>query len=177
MDCLVIGVDISRYLEVVDNDAASCIELASDFHEMVRSVEERLGYEHPVSAILIGHSAGASMVYGILMQASPGTFRGGISLGFSPGYESPKPFCGRPGLVSNWNEDTGEYDLETGGRIPVPWIAIHGTADAVCSFRDAVEFVQKVQGAKFVKLNGADHSITAPKMISALKKALHQIAG
>jgi len=174
-DCLVIGVDIASYLETHEKDSTSCVNLASEYHRLVRIVEEKLGYERPVSAVVIGHSAGASMVYAILMQAKPGNFRGGISLGFSPGYESPKPFCERPGLVSKWNRDTEEFDLNTGGILPVPWIAISGTADTVCPFQDAQQFVQNVSGAEFVTLPGADHSITAPEMVSALEQALLQI--
>lgn len=177
LDCLVIGVDISRYLETVKSDASPCINLSSDFETMIRSVEERLGYTQPVSAIVIGHSAGASMAYGILMQGRPGAFRGGISLGFSPGYASPKPFCELRGLISNWNQSEGEYDLASGGQLPAPWFAIHGTADSVCPYRDAVDFAKRIHGARFVTLPGLDHSITASAMIAALEKAFLEIAG
>ena len=176
LDCLVIGVDISRYLETLKSDASPCVDLSSDFQAMIRAVEERLGYPQPIPAIVIGHSAGASMAYGILMQGSRGAFRGGISLGFSPGYSSPKPFCVRPGLISDWNQRSGEYDLESGGHPPVPWVAIHGTADSVCPYRDAVDFIKKTHGARFVTLPGLDHSITAAPMISALEKAFLEIA-
>jgi len=175
MDLLVIGVDIADYLQAQQNDSKSCVHLASEYQKLVRAVEEKLGYEHASSAVIIGHSAGASMVYGILMQAKPGEFRGGISLGFSPGYDSDKPFCPHRGLVSTWNPGTREFDLQTGGKLSVPWIVIHGTADTVCPFRESFDFVQNVPGAKFVRLNGADHSITSPDMVIALKQAIAEI--
>lgn len=92
-DTLVAGIDITRYLKAMEASPGACSYPAADFEELSRFIQKRAGrprYELPV---LVGYSSGATLVYAILAQAPPGTFRGGISLGFCPDLPLRKPLC------------------------------------------------------------------------------------
>jgi len=84
LDALVLGLDITQYLKSVENSQEECIYAASDFELLSKSVQAKLGFPRYVAPIMVGYSSGATLVYAALVQAPPNTFRGAVSLGFSP---------------------------------------------------------------------------------------------
>ena len=100
LDALVVGVDIRRYLASLATARGSCGYPAADFEALSQWVQQRLGYPGYVPPVLVGYSSGATLVYATLVQAPPGTFRAGMSLGFCPDLRLGAPLCRGEGLAS-----------------------------------------------------------------------------
>jgi len=90
MNTLVIGVDIPRYFKNLRRRTDDCYNVAADFVELATVVEKKYDFPDYIPPVIMGYSSGATLVYGILSQARPGTFIGGISIGFCPDIELPK---------------------------------------------------------------------------------------
>jgi type IV secretory pathway VirJ component len=92
MEALVVGVDLRRYL-VATSAAESCLYPAADFEALSQWVQQRLGFPAYVTPALVGYSSGASLVHATLAQAPPGTFGGGLGIGFRPAESIHRQFC------------------------------------------------------------------------------------
>jgi len=80
---VVIGVDVTHYLAALRGTAA-CRSIAGDFENLSHRVQKKIGLKEYHVPVLLGYSSGATVVYAVLMQSSPGTFAGAMSLGFCP---------------------------------------------------------------------------------------------
>ena len=98
LDALVAGIDITHYLRSLRAEKASCTYPAADFENLSHYLQQKLGFARYTRPILVGYSSGATLVYAVLAQAPPGTFRGAISMGFCPDLPLNKPFCRGAGL-------------------------------------------------------------------------------
>ncbi|MGB8490047.1 MAG: AcvB/VirJ family lysyl-phosphatidylglycerol hydrolase, partial [Bacteroidales bacterium] len=98
LGALVAGVDILRYNRELRRRTGDCYSIAADFVELATAIEKKYNLPEYQPAVLMGYSSGATLVYGILAQARPGTFKGGISLGFCPDMDLPKMLCQINGL-------------------------------------------------------------------------------
>ena len=80
-----------------------------DFVQLATVIEKRYNYAEYISPVIMGYSSGATLVYGILAQSRPGTFKGGISLGFCPDIELPKMLCQINGLTEKVDIEGKRY--------------------------------------------------------------------
>ena len=99
MNSLVIGVDILQYFKNLRLRSEDCYNVAADFVQLATEVEKKYDFPDYKPPVIMGYSSGATLVYGILAQARPGTFIGGISIGFCPDIELPKALCEINGLT------------------------------------------------------------------------------
>ena len=76
MDALVVGINILVYLEKLESSDEKCSYPAADFELLSKAVQQKLGFPEYVTPSLLGYSSGATLVYAVLVQAPPGTFRG-----------------------------------------------------------------------------------------------------
>ena len=88
---LVAGIDIRVYNRNLKKRNSKCYYPASDFEELSMELQKRYKLPEYYKPILIGYSSGATLVYGILVQAPANTFKGAIALGFCPDIEINKP--------------------------------------------------------------------------------------
>lgn len=160
MNNIVVGVDVLRYLKELRQRTEECYHVASDFVELVTTVEKKYNFREYRPAVVMGYSSGATLVYGILAQSRPGTFIGGISLGFCPDIELPKLLCETNGLTEKVDITGKSYFLEPDAKLGNPWIVLHGKVDKVCSFADVVDFVGKTTDAELVALPGVGHGFS-----------------
>jgi len=154
----VVGIDTEKLYLNLDKDADQCVFPDGDLENLSRFVQAYYRLPTYFTPVLIGHSAGASMVYAMLAQAPRGTFAGGVSLSFCVDLDLVKPLCKAEHL--NYTEvphEKGARLLPT-PQLGVPWIAMHGDEDDVCSPKDARTFVSQVAGARYIELPGVDHS-------------------
>ncbi len=155
---LVVGIDTERLYVNLDADGGSCVFPDGDLENLSHFVQAFYHLPTYFTPILIGHSAGASMVYAMLAQAPPGTFAGGLSLSFCVDLDLRKPLCRAESLSYKPQRDGIGVTLLPAPKLGAPWIAMHGKDDDVCSPLEAKEFVSKVNGAKYVELPGVDHN-------------------
>jgi type IV secretory pathway VirJ component len=108
----------------------------------------------------MGYSSGATLVYGILAQARPGTFIGGISLGFCPDIELPKMLCQTNGLSEKVDVTGKSYFLRPDAKLGNPWIVLQGKLDKVCNYSEVADFVSKTADAELITLPDVGHGFS-----------------
>jgi type IV secretory pathway VirJ component len=172
----VVGVDIRRYLESLAASSEACLYPAADFEALSKYVQKKLHYPRYSLPMLVGYSSGAALVYAVLAQSPPNTFRGGISLGFCPELALRKPLCRGQGL------DAKPASPGRGGlflpdkKLETPWIVLHGTIDQVCRVDDARSFVGMIPEAELVVLPKVGHGFSVQRnWMPEFKKALERL--
>jgi len=131
-------------------------------------VQKRIGMRHYLRPILVGYSSGATLAYGALAAAPPGTFDGAISIGFCPDAVSKKPMCKGEGLSTrpHQNKAGGKsqgYDLLPYKQLPALWVALHGRSDQTCPYKQTETFVTAVGNARLVGLDMVGHGFGVQK--------------
>lgn len=157
---VVAGVDILRYYNHLRGIKTECYRVFSDFVELATAVERKLNFRLYTPPVLMGYSSGATLVYGILSQARPGTFTGGISLGFCPDIELPRMLCEANGLKVKVLEENKSFLLLPDPELGNSWIVLHGKVDKVCSFKTVEDFVAETGNARLVALQNVGHGFS-----------------
>jgi type IV secretory pathway VirJ component len=157
MDAAVAGIDIRRYAAALDRSTESCSYPAADFEALSQWLQRRLGYPAYTAPVLVGYSSGATLVYAVLVQAPPGTFRASVSLGFCPDLPLRRPLCRGSGLA--WVPGLRGRGLSflPADSTGAPWIALQGEADSTCFACQTTGFVRRVRGAEIVLLPKVGH--------------------
>ncbi|HEX4622743.1 MAG TPA: AcvB/VirJ family lysyl-phosphatidylglycerol hydrolase, partial [Myxococcaceae bacterium] len=119
-DALVAGVDIRPYLKGLDASKGACSFPAGDFEALGQFLEKKLEFPAYVNPVLVGYSSGATLVYAVLTQAPPNTFKGALRLGFCPDLPVAKGFCKGHGLVSEKLPKGGRL-FQAQPRLEPPW--------------------------------------------------------
>lgn len=160
MNNLVIGVDILRYFKDLRQRTEDCYSAASDFIELATVIEKKYNFPDYRPPVIIGYSSGATLVYGILAQARPGAFIGGLSLGFCPDIELPKMLCQTNGLTEKVDVTGKSYFLQPDAKLGNPWIVLQGKLDIVCNYSTVVDFVGKTTDAELITLPKVGHGFS-----------------
>jgi type IV secretory pathway VirJ component len=160
MNNIVIGVDIIRYFRDLKQREEDCYKVADDFVELAAAIEKKYNFPEYQPAVVMGYSRGATLVYGILSQARPGTFIGGISLGFCPDIELPKKLCENAGLSVKVNVPGKSYYLEPDAKLGNSWIVLQGALDKVCNSDEISDFVSRTSDAELVTLPAVGHGFS-----------------
>ena len=156
---LVAGIDTSDLFQELEKDGGKCVFPVGDMENLSHFVQAYYKLPTYFTPVLIGHSAGASLVYAALAQAPPGTFTGGLSLSFCADLDLRKPLCKAANLDYTARSDGAGVTLTPPTKaLAAPWVAIHGTEDEVCSLNEARVFVAKTPEARFVELPGITHN-------------------
>jgi type IV secretory pathway VirJ component len=160
MNNLVIGVDILRYYKSLRQRTGDCYNVSADFVQLATVMEKRYNYTEYIPPVVMGYSSGATLVYGILAQSRPGTFIGGISLGFCPDIELPEMLCQINGLSEKVDIAGKRYILLPDAKLGNPWIVLNGKLDKVCNYNEIVDFVNKTTNAELVTLPNTGHGFS-----------------
>jgi type IV secretory pathway VirJ component len=160
MDNLVIGIDILRYYKDLRQRSGDCYNISADFVQLATVIEKKYNYADYIPAVIMGYSSGATLVYGILAQSRPGTFIGGISLGFCPDIELPKMLCQINGLTEKVDIEGKRYFLLPDAKLGNPWIVLNGKLDKVCNYNEVVDFVNKTTDAELITLPNTGHGFS-----------------
>jgi len=163
LDALVVGIDIRGYLSALNKSGGECLYPAADFEALSQYLQKKLDFPSYQIPLLVGYSSGATLVYAIVAQAPPNTFRGGISLGFCPDLGVTVPFCKGSGLASKLNAKRTDIVFEPIAEIATPWVAFQGAIDQVCDAGTAEQFVKRVKRAELVLLPKVGHGFSVQK--------------
>ena len=161
LDALVIGVNLTSYRHGMVASWESCVDLGKDLDRLGRLAQQELGV-HPRKPLLVGYSSGATLVYAALAQAPPGTFAGGISLGFCPNVLLPKPLCQSERLRSHPTRSYHEYIVEPYAGLATPWYAFDGHDDDLCPPATVQAFTSRVGSTQTVILPHVGHGFALP---------------
>ena len=157
MNSLVIGVDILQYFKNLRLRTDDCYNVAADFVQLATEVEKKYDFPDYIPPVIMGYSSGATLVYGILAQARPGTFIGGISIGFCPDIELPKMLCEINGLSVKTDVPGKRYILQPDENLGNKWIVLNGKLDRICNYADQVDFISKTKNAELITLPKVGH--------------------
>ncbi len=163
LDSLVIGIDILQYKRSVSKSSQTCVSPGLELDELSKYVQKKLDYPDYVPPVLVGYSSGATLVYACLAQAPRSAFRGGLSLGFCPDSPLSKKLCEGTGLHSQPGPEGKGFEFLPQPDLSVPWIALQGTVDPVCSPSVTEDFVGKIKKGELVRLPGVGHGFSIPK--------------
>ncbi|MBS0578921.1 MAG: hypothetical protein JSR36_06625 [Proteobacteria bacterium] len=155
-DSLVAGIDGAQFLRGLEHGPGGCAAVAAPLAALAQDVTQRQHLPPALPVILVGHSAGASLVYVALSQAPAGRFAGALTLSFCTELDLRRPLCAAPALkgvpVRNG------FELAPGGPLSAPWVAVHGLEDRVCPAAAGEDFARAVPGASFIGIPGVDHN-------------------
>jgi len=129
-----------------------CVSPGEDLAELARYLRGRY-QPADAAALLIGHSAGATLAYLALAQSRAGSFAGALTLSFCADLDLEAPLCPAQPAVAH----AGGAQLLPGAALPGKWIDLHGLEDEVCPAPEARAFVEGTPGAEFVPLPGITH--------------------
>jgi type IV secretory pathway VirJ component len=160
MNSLVIGVDILQYFKDLRERTDECYNVAADFVQLASVIEKKYDFPDYIPPVIMGYSSGATLVYGILAQERPGTFIGGISVGFCPDIELPKMLCEINGLTVTADVPGKRYILQADDKLGYPWIVLNGKLDKICNYPAVVDFVSKTKGAELITLPKVGHGFS-----------------
>jgi type IV secretory pathway VirJ component len=157
MDAAVAGFSLPAYLKALGAEGGDCAYPAADLENLSKIIQKHLGLAEYRVPILVGYSSGATLVYTVLVQAPPTTFRGGISLGFCPDLEFKKILCRGSGLEGTPLPKRNGFLYKSAGTLEVPWIAFQGEVDQVCDAESTAAFVHRVRNGELVLLPKVGH--------------------
>ncbi len=160
MNSVVVGVDILRYYKHLRKKKTDCYMVSPDFVELATTIEHKYSFPGYIPPVVMGYSSGATLVYGILAQARPGSFIGGISLGFCPDIELPEMLCQINGLTVKGIEKGKGYIFLPDARLGNPWVVLHGEKDKICDFQSTNDFVHKTADSKLIALHEVGHDFS-----------------
>jgi len=142
---------------------ADCFDPAGDFARLGKAAAERFGISDREPPILVGYSSGATLVYAALVQAPAHAFAGAVSLGFCPDLIVNMPICKGNGLT--WQRDPQHkgVDFLPSRLLEVPWIALQGDIDKICTPADTRAYVAKVPHGELVWLHKVGHGFSVPR--------------
>ncbi len=163
LDSVVVGVDITHYFKSLASSGGACLYPAADFEALSKYIQKKLHFPQYTLPLLVGYSSGASLVYAVLAQAPPNTFRGGISLGFCPELKLRKPLCRGQGLEEKSGDAGKEKIFLPVRKLKTPWVVLQGAIDEVCSEEEARSFVKKVPEAGIFVLPNVGHGFSVEK--------------
>jgi type IV secretory pathway VirJ component len=178
MNNLVVGVDIIRYYRELRQRTGNCYLVSSDFVQLATEIEKRYNFPEYKPAVLMGYSSGATLVYGILAQARPGTFTGGISLGFCPEIDLPKMLCETSGLTEKVVVNGRSYYLQPDAKLGNKWIVLQGQTDKICNYNEVADFVKRTTDAELISLPSVGHDFSKWKdFMPQWKDAFNRLTG
>jgi hypothetical protein len=120
------------------------------------------------------------LAYVALAQAPGGTFSGALTLSFCTELDLTRPLC--PAAALHAVRVASGIQLQPGGALPAPWVAVHGLDDQVCPAAAGGAFVRHVPGASFIAIPGVDHNYGDrgrwwPAFLGAYRRLSGQAAG
>jgi len=163
LGALVIGIDITHYLERLAAAKEKCLYPAAEFEELSQFVQKELGLPVYTTPLLVGYSSGATLVYAVAVQAPVNTFRGAVSLGFCPDLPLDTPMCRGSGLEWSVGPKGKGVNFLPARSLPSPWVALQGTIDQVCDPAQTEAFVGRIPGAEIVVLPKVGHGYSVPR--------------
>lgn len=149
---LVAGVDVKRYFANVARENYEP-NVSFELESMSKYVQKSLSLPRLTAPLLIGHGAGAGIVYASLAQAPAGTFPAGVSLGFRPELKLAQPFGVGRGLT--WTRTAGGIRYEPFAKADLPWTVVQAQSDPVFPEAALRDFIGGMNGVRPKILSGA----------------------
>jgi type IV secretory pathway VirJ component len=174
---MVLGIDEPALLASFTQSKSACFFADGDLENLSHYVQAYYRLPTYITPVLGGYSAGATLAYATAAQAPPGIFAGVLTLGFTPDYETPTPFCRGAGQHFVARADGKGLTLLPDPKLALRWVDVHGVQDSVCPAADAAAFIAKIHNARISLIPGVEHDFADPRNWSAqLRAALDAVS-
>ncbi|MDP3856430.1 MAG: AcvB/VirJ family lysyl-phosphatidylglycerol hydrolase [Stagnimonas sp.] len=154
---LVAGIDTQQMLAFLEADGGDCAYAVGDLENLAHFVQAWAKLPGYLPPVLTGFSSGATLAYGQLVQAKPGTFAAGLGLGFCPDLPLKKPLCAGEGLRFKPRKDGQGVDLLPAPKLATPFVALLGEQDSYCAAKPTQAFIDQIPVARQVLLPQVAH--------------------
>jgi type IV secretory pathway VirJ component len=168
---LVLGIDEPALLESFTREKGQCFFPDGDLENLSHYVQAYYRLPTYITPVLGGYSAGATLAYATAAQAPVGIFAGILTLGFTPDYETPTPFCKGAGQHFVVRADGKGLKLLPDPKLALRWVDVHGAQDSVCPAPQAAAFIAKIPHAQISLIPGVEHDFADPHQWSAQLRA------
>jgi type IV secretory pathway VirJ component len=168
---LVLGIDEPALLASFTQGKSACFFADGDLENLSHYVQAYYRLPTYITPVLGGYSAGATLAYATAAQAPPGIFAGVLTLGFTPDYETPTPFCKGAGQHFVARADGKGLKLLPDPKLALRWVDVHGVQDSVCPAADAAAFIAHIHTAQISLIPGVEHDFADPRKWSAQLRA------
>lgn len=142
---LVAQVRVEPFYARLEAEGGTCSFANGALENLAHHLQAQLRLPTYSPALLVGQGQGAPLAYAMLAQAAPGTFAGGLSVGFCPELSLKLPLCpGRALALTRKLDERGSPDgftLLPTPTLNAPWSVLQPEGDASCGPRAAQEFV------------------------------------
>ena len=162
-NALVIGVNIPKFLTYLDQSDGVCTDPSGELLKLAQKIMSSNDVAADDPPVVLGYSSGATVAYTVLVQAKPGSFAGGIGLGFCPDLETKKPMCGGSGLTHVKNSKGPGFVYDAVPQLSAPFVALQGGQDQVCNPAATDAFIARIKGASVIDLPKVGHGFSVPK--------------
>jgi len=175
---LVLGIDEPELLASFTQGKGPCFFPDGDLENLSHYVQAYYRLPTYLTPVLGGYSAGATLAYATAAQAPAGLFAGVLTLGFTPDYETTKPFCRGEGVHFVRRPDGNGLTLLPDPKLALHWVDVHGVDDSVCPAPAAAAFIRQIRNAQISLIPGVEHDFGDPHQWStALHAALASLTG
>jgi type IV secretory pathway VirJ component len=174
---LVLGLDEPALLASFTQEHSECFFADGDLENLSHYVQAYYRLPTYITPVLAGYSAGATLAYATAAQAPAGLFSGILTLGFTPDYETTKPFCKGEGVHFQRRPDGKGLTLLPDPKLALRWVDVHGAADTVCPAPAAAAFLHGIYNARISLIPGVEHDFADPRQWSTqLRAALDSVS-
>ncbi|RYZ42735.1 MAG: virulence factor family protein [Myxococcaceae bacterium] len=150
---LVLAVDANAYLRALEK-GKRCAYPAGDLEVLSQGYQQHAKLPEYLHPILVGDGTGAALAYAALAQAPPGTFRGAVSVDFTPELATSAAFCPGSGLVRS-RSDKGTHERLSPARVlKEPWVLLVADHDAAHRAKAANDFTRALKSGRVVTVPG-----------------------
>ena len=159
---LVLGIDEPALLASFTGGTSACFFADGDLENLSHYVQAYYRLPTYLTPVMGGYSAGATLAYATAAQAPPGLFTGVLTLGFTPDYETTKPFCKGEGVHFMRRADGNGLTLLPDPKLALRWVDVHGANDSVCPAPAAAAFIRRIHAAQIALVPGVEHDFADP---------------
>jgi len=170
---MVVGIDLPKFKVTLEADGGQCVFPDGDLENLSHYVQAYFHNSTYLAPMLVGVSAGGTMAYAVLAQATKDTFGGALSMGFCPNLDLTKPLCKGSGLEFSRSVRSAGATLLPIGRLGNPWVVLQASKNQACPVAATRDFVAKVHGAAIAILP----DVSGASFDAAFAAAFAKLAG
>lgn len=165
-------IDMGKLRANLEKDGGDCVFPEGDFENLshyIQGYEKLPTYHTPVIA---GIGNGAALAYTMLAQSDPGTFSGGLTLGFKPELDLKKKLCEGEGTHIKSRKDGSGVTLLPSPALSLPWIALQDKP----SLTATKDFARSMTSVEVVSVAQGKHDqVPPPDELSLVRAAYRRI--
>ncbi|MGC4252741.1 MAG: AcvB/VirJ family lysyl-phosphatidylglycerol hydrolase [Sphingobium sp.] len=149
---LVAGISTPAFLQRL-NGGKRCINPNYALIDLARDLQHRLAVPLYMKPVIVGRGEGGTLAYASLASGPDGSYKGVLSIGFSPSLPGSKPWC-RSGSLKAKAQTAAHrrrWVFAPAGPLPSPWIVIRAASPRSMPEKALRHFVDRAGQARLIE--------------------------